>query len=206
VSRWLVAAWALAAAASGVVLWSDAHFVLRYDAAVLHQEVATTFRCFEMETVDSTRDVIPNTGPVINSYADMRGMFRNGDPGAEQGREALARLSRSGAALYVLAWAATALGLLGFLSPRGSPALRHVLLGLAAIAPLAALEYFHYAVASLSDAAVPIPRFNLAIMLEATRATWAARIAWAGLAGATAISWWRWPKRQVTPVDPEVFE
>jgi hypothetical protein len=107
-------------------------------------------------------------------------------------------------AVFVFVIAAPVLGLLALLWRRASPAFRHGQLLFSGLGSCAALEYFGTCVDAWRVAAVqPEVRTSLA----ATPATWCARIVWACLAGAAAISWWRWPKpHRATPVDPKVFE
>jgi hypothetical protein len=101
------------------------------------------------------------------------------------------------------------LGLLAVALRRAPPSLRYAALFLAALAPLVALEYFGYLVHAMRSemAWADDPSGGFFANVSATGTTWAARVAWAGLAVAAAIAWWRLPKRRkVKPVDPEVFE
>jgi hypothetical protein len=197
---WLVAAWALAVVMCGVVLWNDAHFVICGEGAAFELRFSMTFRCFEAKWESSNNAFADLTGTTSGAYAD----FAVDD----QDAEVYDRLSWNGAAVFALAWAAPVLGLVGLVMRHASPAFRHVLLLFAALTPLAAMEFFHAAVAALNTESLdPGTNWIKSQELHATPATWAARIAWGGLAVAAAISWWRWPKPpRATPVDPEVFE
>jgi hypothetical protein len=213
----LVAAWLFAVIAGGNVLLVDRHFVMRGEIRRLKTRRATTFRSFgvvevfasdelarwlaEPSSVNETTDVL--------TYPEARARIGGGSPDADRAREILVRLSHAGAALFWLVCGAPVLGLLALLWGGASPALRHVLLLLGALLPLAALEYFGAEVDAYRASALANPGpvvDDLVVTVHATFATWAARAAWGLLAVAAAVSWWRWPKRQVTPVDPGVFE
>lgn len=205
----VLAAWLLAALLCGVGLWLDAHFVMTYRSPSV--EGTTTFRRFEMTSEVRIVDQDPISAyiepePRTETYAELRARIRDRSPDAQRGRVIFARLARAGSVLLVLACAAPLLGLLAFAWRGGSPAFRHVLLLLAALAPLAAMEYFGVAVDALYEQASTRGLLAMKIDLHVAPATWWARLAWGGLAGAAAVSWRRWPKpHRATPVDPEVF-
>jgi hypothetical protein len=191
---WLVAAWVVAAIVCGVALVHDGFYVFHYEVSFLDDVLGwreRVFGCF------GYRDEIDNP--------DAMPTIRSGIPDSTQ-----PRFARSGAALFGLACAAPLVGLLAFVWRRGSAGLRHVLLLLSALAPLAALEYYGIQVRTFyaegAGETGPFQDFRLVVTMWPTPVTWVARAAWGILAVAASLSWWRSPKpRRATPVDPEVF-
>jgi hypothetical protein len=216
----VLAAWLLAALLCGVVLWLDSHFLIQAegDAFGVQFTMSMSFGCRAMVVkvnADSQDPVDEGLDERLNetrerTYAEGLAEIRDDTPLADRGREVLTRLLRAGTALLALAYAAPLLGLLGIVWAGASPTLRHVLLLLAALLPLAAMEYFGLSVDALfaeTRSSRPAIMNGVDFGVGASGATWWARIAWGGLAGAAAISWWRWPKpHRATPVDPGVFE
>lgn len=217
---WLVGAWALAAAACGVVLWPDAHFVIRIEERESRSnEISMLFGCFAMRLEflertpepESVRD--PPSGERVEArvykYSEVEDGVPEDPADLERWRGVIVPISRAGPALFGIALGAVALGLLAVVFRGAPPSLRYAALFVAALAPLAALEYLGYLVhATRSEMAwADDPSGNHLASVFATGTTWAARSAWAGLAVASAIAWWRLPKRRkVKPVDPGVFE
>jgi hypothetical protein len=185
-----VAAWLVAAIVCAIALGQDAFFVIRYERplfdAVASREslLGCRYLTTEMNMPEiRVQEVYFRCGP-SRTYV---------------------HLMRTGVSLFVAMWAIPFAGLLAFAWRRGSSGFRHLLLLLAGLAPLAALELFGLFARALHAEEI---RFHteLTVSMRTEPVTWAARAAWGSLAVVAAVSWWRAQRGKATPVDPEVFE
>lgn len=211
--RWppvVVAAWLFATVGCGVLIGMDAHFVVRPERTEIAEvapgtRIHETYGCFgstrevwgegTIEELEGGRVGVFRPRTRVESYADQLARL---DPEQTAERVALRRVRWAGATLFSLACVAPFVGLLALLSRRPRPAFRVALMLVAALAPLAALGWLNLSVAARESTGT--------WSMHATAATWWASVAWGYLALTVVIAWWRWPKRQVTPVDPGVLE
>lgn len=184
----LLAAWLLAVLASGFVVWNDAHFVVaRTDDDGMR--TAFEFRFFEVTLH------LPIWGDLEITYADLDARARREVENITI-RQDIARLSRAGLLLLLLACLAPLLPLASLVFRRSGRLLRHLLFVVAGLAPLVALEHF----GTVAEA-------TMGVAVDATAASWCGRVAWGGLAVAAVVSWWfDWRRSRPVAVDPATFD